>query len=157
MTYSATIDMANRPKPRPTSADITKGERDRHFRLCAAIRDARVEKGWSQEDLAQRLGVGQKYVSLVETGEKKMGGAGPNVFFEGLGMSFVLRCDRVFGFPLGTLAARAGYVQPLGDDGLRGYVRQLIPPSSSVRIAIEALLDAYEREEREKVDQMRRS
>lgn len=37
--------------------------------LAAILRDGRVRAGWSQTQLAQRLGVSRQWISLVETGK----------------------------------------------------------------------------------------
>lgn len=54
------------------------------------IRIARKQRGWSQADLAKRLGSTQKWVSLVETGQTD-----PQI-------DMVLRAFRLLGVDLGA-------------------------------------------------------
>lgn len=35
------------------------------------IRSLRIEKGWTQEQLAEKVGVSDKYISKIETGNRK--------------------------------------------------------------------------------------
>jgi transcriptional regulator with XRE-family HTH domain len=44
---------------------------DRVHPLIAQIREARRRRGWSQQDLAARSGVGQSALSLLETGRRE--------------------------------------------------------------------------------------
>lgn len=41
-------------------------------RLCTALREARESAGLTQTDLANRLGVGQSYVSKIENGDRRI-------------------------------------------------------------------------------------
>lgn len=40
--------------------------------LCALLRDARIEQGFRQQDLAERLGEPQSFVSKFESGERRL-------------------------------------------------------------------------------------
>lgn len=151
-TPTAEESMPTPRKVRPAEASVTKGERDAHLRLAAAMRDARLDAGLTQQELADRIGASQKYVSLAERGEKGTAGAGPYTFFEGVGTNYLRRIERALGLPLGTLATRAGVYQPLGDEGLRGYVRQFY--TGPRRAYLEAMIDAYDREDRDMVEAM---
>lgn len=50
------------------------GQRDRaaYIRVAAVIRDLRRSRGWTQAELADRLGVHQTYVSKIELGERRL-------------------------------------------------------------------------------------
>lgn len=50
------------------------GHRDRaaYVRVAAVIRDLRRSRGWTQAELADRLGVHQTYVSKIELGERRL-------------------------------------------------------------------------------------
>ena len=55
-------------------SDATKGVRPlRQKALPAELRraliDARQKRGWSQRDLASRLGIGQRHISAIESGK----------------------------------------------------------------------------------------
>jgi transcriptional regulator with XRE-family HTH domain len=43
-----------------------------HARLAALLRQLRLDAGLRQEDLAERLGVNQTWVSKVEIGERRL-------------------------------------------------------------------------------------
>lgn len=45
---------------------------ERYRRLLERLRQARQEAGMSQEEAAASLGVYQKYISKVETGERRL-------------------------------------------------------------------------------------
>ena len=45
---------------------------ERYRALLARLREARKEAGLSQEAAAARLGVRQKYISKIETGERRI-------------------------------------------------------------------------------------
>lgn len=45
---------------------------ERYRRLLLRLREARLAMGLSQEKVAAALGVGQKYISKVETGERRI-------------------------------------------------------------------------------------
>lgn len=45
---------------------------ERYRQLLLRLRDARKAAGMSQETVAARLGVKQKYVSKIETGERRI-------------------------------------------------------------------------------------
>jgi transcriptional regulator with XRE-family HTH domain len=47
-------------------------DRDAYVRVAAVIRDLRRAHGWTQTELAARLGVGQTFVSKVELGERRV-------------------------------------------------------------------------------------
>jgi transcriptional regulator with XRE-family HTH domain len=45
---------------------------ERYRQLLARLKEARKEAGMSQEGVAAALGVRQKYVSKIETGERRI-------------------------------------------------------------------------------------
>ena len=50
-----------------------RGESMRIFKeIGVKIRDARIKKGWSQLDLAQRVGISQPDISAIEKGKKNI-------------------------------------------------------------------------------------
>ena len=42
------------------------------IRLGQKIRELRNEKGWSQEDFADRCGIGRAHMSLIERGQQNL-------------------------------------------------------------------------------------
>lgn len=48
------------------------GMKSLQVQLASQIRMVRKERGWSQDDMAQRLGVIQQYVSRIESGRENM-------------------------------------------------------------------------------------
>lgn len=56
-------------------ATIRRGQKandDRYQALIATLRDARIAKALSQQDLAQVLGLPQQFVSRVEVGSRRL-------------------------------------------------------------------------------------
>lgn len=44
----------------------------RHMTVIAILKKARTDKGWTQDDVAERLGVNRVYVSKTEIGERNL-------------------------------------------------------------------------------------
>ena len=44
----------------------------RHMTVIAVLKKARTDKGWTQDDLAEKLGVNRVYVSKTEIGERNL-------------------------------------------------------------------------------------
>ena len=45
---------------------------DSHLRFGARVRELRVEREWSQEDLGNRAGIHRTYIGAVERGEQNV-------------------------------------------------------------------------------------
>lgn len=75
---------------------VGRRDRDAYVRVAAVIRDLRRAHGWTQTDLAARLGVGQTFVSKVELGERRVD------LVEAAALA------RVLGVSVGEMLRRAG-------------------------------------------------
>ena len=66
--------MRNKRKPRPLSANRPRAKGSSPAPWAAAgalLKSARVSKGWTQDDLGSRLGVGAMMVSRYECGRRR--------------------------------------------------------------------------------------
>src|SRR5687767_13416102 len=73
----------------------------------AELRDARVTRKWNQSDLAQRLGVSQAYVSLLESSRRPI----PN--------RLVRKLVSALGLPASTLPVSSDSAPLRADDAAR--------------------------------------
>lgn len=60
--------------------------RDAYLALAKIIEDARRHAGLSQTELGARMGVGQKFISIVETGARRVDALELLVFERALGL-----------------------------------------------------------------------
>lgn len=77
--------------------DISKDLSDASFGEW--VRELRKAEGWTQEELANKMGIASGYLSRVETGDRP-----PTE-------SFCIAFSAAFGFPIYTVLVRAGLVE----------------------------------------------
>ncbi|GAA4312034.1 helix-turn-helix transcriptional regulator [Compostibacter hankyongensis] len=54
----------------PRREELEAGYKD--FKIGALIQEARLEKGWTQEELAERVGTTKSYISKIENNIKEV-------------------------------------------------------------------------------------
>lgn len=96
-------------------------------RFGATVAGARRERGWTQEDLAERLGISVSHVSLLERGARM-----PSY-------PMVVRVSDALGF---SLDAATGRTQARRDDAMLAAAARLTP---SMRAHIVTLMDGLAR------------
>ena len=122
---------------------------NKDLKLGAKLRRLRRERGWTQIELADRLGVSASYLNLIEHNRRKVTA------------SLLLQLVQVFDLPLTALAEDeespliANLMEVLGDelfeelDLTNTDVRELVSASPNAARAMVTLYDAYRRLERD--------
>lgn len=115
------------------------------LKLGAKLRRLRRERGWTQIDMADRLGVSASYLNLIEHNRRKVTA------------SLLLQMVQVFDLPLTELAEDeespliANLLEVLGDELFEPYdltntdVKELVAASPNAARALIGLYDAYTR------------
>lgn len=115
------------------------------LKLGAKLRRLRRDRGWTQIEMADRLGVSASYLNLIEHNRRKVTA------------SLLLQMVQVFNLPLAELAEDeespliANLLEALGDDLFEAYdltntdVKELVAASPNMARALVGLYDAYRR------------
>ena len=134
-TYVSVRTSKRKPKP------LTRPQDDRHRRLCALMREARLAADLTLQEMAEKTDMSYGWLSSMELGEKGRTGGGANGRFVGVGVDLVYLYEEACGIPHGTLLTQAGYTEATAED-LVSRVRVALASQPAAAKAIVAGLEA---------------